>query len=369
MWRKATMLPPVLLATLMGIAPAACGGGRAPVLVAAVGQWTGAEEQALRQGIELAAAPVNKDGGIGGHPVEIVFKDDRNDNAAAAQIARELMQDPKVIAVIGHTRSDPTLVAAKVYDGGMPVISPRVTTPDLAGLSQWVFQLVPSDSAYAAAVVRFAEARNARTAAVVFNNTARGRSTADQFRKQFSGEIVSLDPAVFPQPLPGDVEIYAQYHLQKASDIVFMAIGGERAQDYVRAAQQEGLRAAVIGWDVWAAITRDPALPGDFYRLDPFDLSSSRPETQRFVADFTQKYGAAPQPFAALGYDALRVIAQAGKSGATRQGIRDGIAAFSGRDPYVGVIGPIYFTADGFVAGPQPVILPLRPASREVKGS
>src|SRR5512140_1006523 len=283
MRRKATWLSPVLLISTIGGILAGCRGGSAPVTVAAVGQWTGAEEQALQQGIELAAAAVNKDGGIDGHPLKVVFKDDRNDNAAAAQIAQELVNDPTVIAVIGHTRSDPTLVAAKVYDGKMPVVAARLTSIDIAGVSKWVFQLVPADSAYAAAVVRFAAARNVRRAAVLFNNTARGRNTAEQFRKQFSGEIISLDPAVFPQPLAGDVEVFAQYHKSKEPDLVFIPIGAERAEDYIRAAQQLGLKSAVVGWDVWDNITRDPALPGDYYRLVPFDLGSGRTETRQFV--------------------------------------------------------------------------------------
>ena len=366
MWRRAMLLPPMLL---LASALGACGGSRAPVTVAAVGLWTGPEEQALQHGIELAVAAVNRDGGIDGHPLQVVFKDDRNDNVAAAQVARELVQDPNVVAVIGHTRSDPTLVAMRVYDGKMPVVSARLTSLDIAGLSQWVFQLLPADSAYASALVRFAAARNVRRAAVIFNNTARGRNTAEQFRKQFSGEIVGIDPVVFPAPLPGDVEIFAQYHLQQTPDMVFAAIGAERAQDYVRAAQQEGLRAAVVGWDVWENIKHDPALPGAYFYVLPFDLAAGRPETQRFVADYTQKHGAAPSSFAALGYDAVKIIAAAGKSGATRAGIRDGLAAFSGQNPFVGAIGPVYFTPDGVAAGPQPVVVPLHSASREVKGS
>ncbi len=354
---------------LLAGALAACGGSRAPVVVAAVGLWTGPEEQDLQRGIELAAAAVNKDGGIDGHPLEVVFKDDHNDNEAAAQVAQQLVKDPRVIAVIGHTRSDPTLVAMRVYDGRMPVVSARLTSPDIAGLSHWVFQLLPADSAYAAAVVRFAAARNARRAALIFNNTARGRNTADQFRKQFSGDIIALDPVVFPQPLPGDAEVFAQYHVQQAPDLVFAPIGAERAQDYVRAAQQGSLRAAVVGWDVWEHITRDPALPGDFYYVLPFDLSAARPETQRFVADYTQRQGAAPSSFSALGYDALRMIAQAGKGGTDRQGIRDRLAAFSNKAPFAGAIGPVYFMPDGVAAGPQPVVVPLHSASRAVKGS
>lgn len=342
---------------------------QAPVVVAAVGGWdVGPEERAIKQGIELAVQQVNDSGGIKGRRLEVQFKDDRNDNQLAAQVAQQLVADPTVVAVIGHTRSDPTLVAMKVYDGVMPVVSARLSSPDITGLSRWVFQLVPADSAYSATVTAFAERRNSRRAVLLFNNTARGRAQAFFFKQLYRGEVLGMDPVGFPVPPAGDMAIFAQWHKLQTPDLVFLPIGAERAQEYVRAAQQEGLSAAVIGWDVWAPITRDPSLPGEFYRLVPFDLGANRPETQRFLSAL-QARGAAPDHFAALGYDALRLIAVAARTSATRDGIREAIAAYTSNRTFPGVIGPIYFGQDGNVVGPQPVVVPLSSAPRTSTGS
>ena len=124
----------------------------------------------------------------------------------------------------------------------------------------------------------------------------------------------------------------------------------------------------MIGWDVWAPITRDPSLPGEFYRLVPFDLGANRPETQRFLSAL-QARGAAPDHFAALGYDALRLIAVAARTSATRDGIREAVAAYTSNRTFPGVIGPIYFGQDGNVVGPQPVVVPLSSAPRTSTGS
>ncbi len=355
-------LSPGLLGLVGAALLAGCARGGAPVVVAAVGSWAGPEERAIQQGIELAVRQVNDSGGIGGRKLEVQFKDDQNDAAVAEQVARQLVADPSVVAVIGHTRSDPTLVAMKLYDGVMPVLSPRMSSPDITGLSRWVFQMVPPDSAYAAAVVGFAARRELHRAALLFNNTARGRATVQYFKQLFPGEIVSLDPVGFPAPTPGDVTIFAQYHKTQAPDLVFTAIGAERAQEYVQAAQQLALGAAVVGWDVWGAISRDPSLPGEFYRLVPFDLAANRTETQRFATAFQAGGGAAPDPFAALGYDALRLVAYAARSGVSRAEIRDAIAALSSAHPYQGASGPIYFGPDGNIIGPEPVVVPLRSA-------
>lgn len=340
-----------------------CGGRHDAVVIAAVGEWSGADEQALRQGIELAAAEVNRAGGVGDRPLQVRFVDDDNDNAAAARVARELVADPSVVAVIGHTRSDPTLVAVKVYDGKMPVVTARFTSPDVSGLSRWVFQLVPTDSAYSAAVVRFAGEHGWRRAALVFNNSARGRETAEQFQKQFPGQVLSLDPATFPAPLPGDMKVMVEFHRMEQPDVVFAPVG--EPKEYIAEAQRQGLHAAVVGWDVWSSLTSDPSLPGDFYHVVPFDLSADRTETKRFVDAYrTSHAGASPSPFAALGYDAVRLLADvAGRDGADRTDVRDGLARLESASPFAGAIGPISFNAAGTVVGPEPGIVRLRAAA------
>ncbi len=332
-----------------------CAGARAPIVLAAVGGWSGPEEQELRRGIELAAARV----GAGERPIRIVFKEDRNDNRTAEEIAQQLVADPAVTAVIGHTRSDPTLVAAKVYDGTMPVVVPRFTSPDLTGLSRWIFQMLPTDSAYAAAVADFSKLQGWRTAAVLFNNTARGRTTAEQFRRLFGGQVVALDPAVFPAPLPGDLKIYVAYHKRLAPDVVYVPVG--EPKEYIREAQLQRLPSAVIGWDVWAGLSSDASLPGRFFYIAPFDLASPRGPTKEFAARYRQRYGADPGPFAALGYDAVRLLAAAvQRVGTDRRRVRDALAALTPDAPYQGAIGSVSFSGDGTIVGPQPVIVPLR---------
>jgi len=348
----------VLAQGLISLVLAGCGASRTPVVLAAVGGWSGPEEQELRQGIELAVAQVNA---AGGRPIRILYRDDRNDNQAAAEIARQLVQDPAVVAVIGHTRSDPTLVAAKVYDGVMPLVVARLTSPDLTGLSRWIFQLVPTDSAYSAAVADFSKQHGWRTAAVLFNNTARGRTTAEEFRRLFKGDVLSMDPAVFPAPLAGDLKIFVAYHKRLAPDVVYVPVG--EPKEYIREAQLQRLPSAVIGWDVWAGLSSDASLPGQFFYIAPFDLASPRAPTRDFVTAFRQRYGKAPGPFAALGFDAVGLLATTiARTGPDRRRVRDALAALTPDAPFEGAIGSVSFSGDGNVVGPQPVIVPLRSA-------
>jgi branched-chain amino acid transport system substrate-binding protein len=369
--RSATKSRYLVSSALCGmlLALAACGGAEPPLVLAAAGEWTGPDERAMRQGIELAVKVLNEEGGIDGRMVRVEFHDDSNSVTAATRVADSLVANSAVVGVIGHARSDPTLVAMKVYDGHLPVITARFHSPDLTGLSRWLFQSVPTDSAYSAAVVRFAGERGLGRTAMLFNNTARGRATAEHFQKQYRGQVVALDPAFFPAPLPGDLKVFVEYHRQQAPDLVFAPIGEPR--EYIDEAQRQGLRAAVVGWDVWSSQTHDPSLPGDFYHVVPFDLAGARAETRAFVERFRREHGGEmPSPFAALGYDAVRLFAAAAKeAGADRASIRDALAGLSADHPYAGVTGPLSFAADGTVAGPEPAIVPLRASTASAASS
>lgn len=349
--RRAGLLCALLLA--------ACGRDAGTVRIAAVGNWDGPDEQVLQRGIEQALGELN---GAGGPRYEIVYHDDNDTDSTAARIATELVADPSIVAVIGHTRSDPTLVAMRAYSGHVPVVSARMTSPDISGISSWVFSLLPTDSAYSAAVARFADDHGWTRGAVVFNNTAKGRAAAESFRAQFHGQVLSQDPAVFPAPLPGDLTHYVAYHKQRGLDVVYVPVG--EPKEYIREAQAQALPAAVIGWDVWAPLTYDPALPGEFYHVLPFDLRADRAETRAFVDAYARAHGGeAAGIFAASGYDALKVLAHAiDEGGADREAIRDALAALNPEHPYAAVIGPLSFAADGTPVGPQPVVVPLTAA-------
>ena len=93
--------------------------------------------------VELAADTVNAAGGIGGRPLAIVSYDDANDPARAAEVAREIVADDRVVLVIGHTIIGTSLAAAPIYEAaGLPAISPSVTADVLTANDPWYFRSI-----------------------------------------------------------------------------------------------------------------------------------------------------------------------------------------------------------------------------------
>lgn len=128
---------------------------------------------ALR-GVELAIADR---GTILNHPIELVQEDELCTAEGGQAAAERLVQNPKVIGVIGATCSDATEKAAKVLsDAGMVLISPSSTAASLT--SQEMHQAgflrtIYNDQSQAQLVAEFAfEALGARTMATIHDGSA-----------------------------------------------------------------------------------------------------------------------------------------------------------------------------------------------------
>ena len=102
-------------------------GELAPFRIGLIASQTGAGSTVGKQQFESTAWAVeqlNKAGGVDGHPLEIVYRDDESDPALGPGLMRELIQDEQVIAVIGPTLS---IVAREAH----PVAN-ELRTPVLA---------------------------------------------------------------------------------------------------------------------------------------------------------------------------------------------------------------------------------------------
>ena len=64
----------------------------------------------------------------------------------------------------------------------------------LTGISPWAFRVIPSDSANGLTIAQFANKLGRKRAAVLYENNPYGRGLADNFRRSFAGQIISIDP-------------------------------------------------------------------------------------------------------------------------------------------------------------------------------
>ena len=298
-----------------------------------------------KKGIELAVAEINAAGGAGGRRIELMERDDSASGKRAAAIAEEFVANPAVVGVVGHVTSGAMVAAAKVYDGNLAAIGTATTSPELTGISPWVFRVSSSDSINGTVIARFATALGRKRAAIIYENDSYGRGLASAFRQTFRGEIVSMDPITADL---SDAEPYISYYKQSTPDIIF-AVGLERSGlTLLREAHRQHLATEFIGGDGWVGVVADTTLAEGVYVGTTFTAQDPRPEVRKFVAAFHERFGDTPNMDAATGYDAMHVMALAiAGAGTDRAAIRRYLASFTSENAHHGVTGVIRFGPDG----------------------
>ena len=328
----------------------------------------------MQHAAELAVKEINARGGVRGRQLALRIMDDSARPEVAIRIARALVDDPAVVAVIGHLTSGTSLAAGRVYgEARRPVvmISPSASSPDLSGVNPYVFRICPTDLSHGAQLARFArQTLGARRIGVIYVDDEYGRglrlSFATEFRR-LGGEVVEEDPALSTTP---SLEPYLSRLRQNGGvDALMLATergGAELAlRDMARigGGGGGGVRWAVLGGDALAGIeTAGPIAEG--VHLSTAYLGD-RPgvRNDRFVEAYGRSYpDERPDHRGAGAYDIVQLLATVfTDAGTDRRAIRDRVARIGMDAPaFEGVTGTIAFDARGDVPAKSVVIGAVR---------
>ncbi len=321
----------------------------------AAGPWKEGYGAMNRRGIELAVSQINARPERAGSPLQIRYEDDEGSGETASRVAQRFVDAPDVAAVIGHVNSGAMVAAAQVYDGHLAAVATGATSPALTGISPWAFRVISSDSSNGHDIALFAGQLGRSRAAILYENNTYGRGLADAFRRAYAGRVVSMDPIAEDKNQPFDA--YLEWFKRNRVDIVFVAGSEESGLAFLREARTRGLAADLVGGDGWSGLSVDTLRSQGVYVGVPFTAEDSRPQAQRFVAAFTQRFHMRPDNNAALAYDATMLLyVAATNSHGDRRAIRDYLAALTPATSYQGVTGPVSFGSDGDPVGKNVVM-------------
>ena len=151
----------------------------------------------------LAVDEINARGGVRSRPLRLEIVDDSGSEDRAVRVARDIYANPRLVAVVGHLTSGASIAAAQVYGGGaspLVMISPSASSPELSGLSPFVFRVCPSDLSHGTQLARFAQqSLGARRAGLIYINNDYGRGVRRTFAAEFTrlgGVIAEEDPSL-----------------------------------------------------------------------------------------------------------------------------------------------------------------------------
>lgn len=311
----------------------------------------------MRNGVELAIDQLAGDIEALGFTVEYVPFDDQATPDVGVSNAQQIVNDPLILAVIGHLNSGVAIPSSEVYnENNLVMVSPANTNPLVTDRGYPTVNRVcgrddlqgPTGAVFAATEL------GVSTVYVLHDTTAYGQGLAEFFRDEataqglnvlgFEGTEVTSDFAGILQPI-----------LAQNPDLIYF--GGIYSQTGVfiaeaRAAGYEGLFMGGDGFDSseFAALAGD-ATEGTYY-TSVAAPATVYPAAAQFIADYNGVFGEDPQPFAAQSYDSTGIVLAAIKSllesnGGVVPSRAEVAAAVRATEGYVGLTGTITFDDNG----------------------
>ncbi len=321
----------------------------ATIKVGEYGSLTGATATfgvSTRDGVELARKELNAAGGVLGKQFEVIVYDDQGKQQEAATAVTKLITQDKVMAVLGEVASSLSLAAGPIAQRhGVPMISPSSTNPKVTEVGDMIFRVCFLDPFQGEVMAKFAWNTLKAKKVAVFKDQANAYSVglAEFFEKTFTklgGKVVAQQAYS-----AGDNDFKSQLtNIRGASpDAIFVPGYYTEVGLIARQAKAVGLKVPLLGGDGWdsSKLTEigGDAIEGSYFS-NHYSVENQEPHVQRFIAAYEAAFKAKPDGLAALGYDAMMILADAIKRAGSDdpRKVRDALAATKG---FKGVTGMI----------------------------
>jgi branched-chain amino acid transport system substrate-binding protein len=289
-----------------------------------------------RNSMELLAEQINGQGGVNGHPIELVIYDTEGDATKAVLNANKLIEKDNVLAIVGPSLSGTTLAVVPIAEKAqVPLIScaasVKITTP----VKKWVFKTPQTDVMAVAKIYEYMQGQGIQKIAILTVGNAFGASGRQQLLQQASDygyEIVAderfgpKDTDMTPQLTkirslkpeaiicwgtnPGPAVI-AKNMRQLGIKIPLYQSHGVASKKFIELAGEAANGVMLPTGKILVA----GSLP---------DTDPQKPTLLKYIADYEEKYKIAVSGFGGYSWDGLEILAQAlEKAGADRAKIRD----------------------------------------------
>lgn len=299
-------------------------------------------------GITLALEEINGAGGVLGRKIELIREDDESVPTKGVTAAQKLITRDKVVALIGTYNSAVALPASDVarkakipmVTGGSTAVT--VTKANTPG-DPWFFRHFPGSDEQGTQSAQDVVVRlKKKKLAILYENTTYGKDLEKTFREvttKAGATIVSSETYNH-----GDTDFYTQLTKLKALAPEAVYIAGLVAEGtaILRQAHELGLKTQFIGS---GGLMSDklielagPAAEG-FAISTMYEPSTNNPVGAEFGKRFAKRFGVAANTHSALGYDALRVLADAIRRAGSTEGIAIRSALMATRE-FEAVQGP-----------------------------
>lgn len=275
-----------------------------------------ASDNLFDMGIDLAVKEINNSGGVNGRALKLLKADDGADVEKGLAIAESFAENMDIQAVIGHKNSFISIPASTIYNNaGLVMLSPASTAPELTENDyQNIFRIIPSDDEIAQELAIYLAEHGYRRMVIYYTDDSYGTGLANSFEDQAGAQGIEIVDRFNYYTSMSDLK-----HLHKrwqafGFDAVFIAGSLSQGNRFISDAGKAGIFVPFVGGNALDS----PLLTGIGGKEAEGTIVGSvfspyldRSEVKEFVAGFYEISGEMPDAYAALGYDAVKMLAAA----------------------------------------------------------
>jgi branched-chain amino acid transport system substrate-binding protein len=315
-------------------------------------------------GSKLALDEINAKGGVLGKKLELIIEDGQCRPANSVNAAEKLIQRDKVVAISGAFCSSATLaVMPVVANYKIPLVTGVSSSAELTEKgNRWFFRATETDALLAKSFAKILfDQLKLRKVAYIGVNDDWGRGGVAEFEKQMTA--LGATTAMKEYFEHGTSDFYTLLTKLRASgaDGAFVAAETQDGSIFVKQKAELGVQTKVFGVGSWATsdfIKLTGASSEGIYAAVPYASTMTTPKNKAFVEAYMARYKEAPGKYAAAGYNAINILAQAiDRAGSTdAEKIREALT----KTNYEGPNGHFQFDDKGQASGFTVVLVHLQ---------
>jgi len=316
-----------------------------------------------KNGADLAVEMINNSGGVNGAKISLDTRDDASDKAQSAQVAQTLIQGGQLLALLGPTLSNSAVAVHPLAESfKIPILAvsttginivPNCNAPSTVPCKYVFRDSLGEETAIPTNIKIYAAKAHPKTGVLMVANDDKFSKDGGTIVTNTVGQygITLLDTIQFSKTT-ADFATPVTKALSKKPDVIFItSLGGIPATIMIEARKQ-GFTGQFLGGNGFntAKVSKQAGAAGQGAESgSAWYLDNTFPSNAEFVKAYQAKYSGAPDQFAAQGYAAILILADAAKRAnltfsdvaGDRSRLRDAMETVNIQTP----LGPFQFTS------------------------
>lgn len=305
----------------------------------------------MKNSFEMALETINKDGGIKGRPLKLVYGDDQGKPKAGEKIVKELVKKSGAIMLVGAYHSSNTVYMARVADKLNTPFLVCTASDDRITQRKWrnVYRLNPPASEYAKGLEDFLLKKiKPKSMAIVYENSPYGTGLALRmmwFCRENDIDLRGIEPYHKERLRPDYFKRIVARVKEEPPDVIYMVSYLNDAALLTKTIRESKINSLLCGGAGGFTHQKFINKSGDFSNnlltATLWTHQLKYPGTKEYYDEYIKRYSVPPDYHGAEAYSSLLVVADVLKQ--TESYRTENIRAVMDQTDMITPFGPVKF--------------------------